>query len=126
MKESKQLQDIMIRHNEEIENLIIRFINKYNGNTKVLKFDVSEMATIVKMFCVNYNELKYQVNEESFTVTEFINIVGSLLCCIIKNISCIYSVNFRNESEYEDAICYFQESLSDILDDTQKLYDITE
>tara|TARA_R110000803_G_scaffold10007_4_gene31094 strand:+ start:1740 stop:2120 length:381 start_codon:yes stop_codon:yes gene_type:complete len=126
MKESKQLKDIMIRHNEEIENLIIRFINKYNGNTKELKFDVSEMATIVKMFCVNYNELKYQVDEESFTVTEFINIVGNLLCCIIKNISCIYSVNFRNESEYEDAICYFQESLSDILDDTQKLYDITE
>jgi hypothetical protein len=27
---------------------------------------------------------------------------------------------------YEDALCYFQESLSDILDDTEKLYNITD
>jgi hypothetical protein len=126
MKESKELQEIMIRHDEEIENLIIRFINKYNGNTKEVKFEVSEMATMVKMFCINYNELKYQVDQESFTVTEFINIVGNLLCCLINNISCIYSVNFKDELEYEDALCYFQESLSDILDDTEKLYNITE
>tara|TARA_R110000851_G_C12799604_1_gene537311 strand:+ start:218 stop:598 length:381 start_codon:yes stop_codon:yes gene_type:complete len=125
MKESKKLQEIMIRHNEEIENLIIRFIKKYNGNTKEVRFEISEMSTIVKMFCVNYNELKCQVDEEIFTVTEFINIVGSLLSCLINNISCIYYVNFKDESEYEDALCYFQESLSDILDDTEKLYNIT-
>jgi hypothetical protein len=126
MKESKELQEIMIRHNEEIENLIIRFINKYNGNIKEVKFEVSEMAIIVKMFCVNYNELKDQVDGDFFTITEFINIVGNLLYCLINNISCIYSINFKDESEYEDAVCYFQESLSDILDDTEKLYDITE
>ena len=126
MKDSKELQEIMIRHDEEIENLIIRFINKYNGNTKEVSFEISEMATIVKMFCVNYNELKDLVDGEFFTVTEFINIVGNLLCCLIKNISCIYSINFKDELEYEDSLCYFQESLSDILDDTEKLYDITE
>jgi hypothetical protein len=125
MKESKGLQEIMIRHNEEIENLIIRFINKYDGNTKEVKFEISEMSTMVKMFCVNYNELRCQVDEEVFTTEEYINILGSLLCCLIKNISCIYSINFKDESEYEDAICYFQESLSDIIDDTEKLYNIT-
>tara|TARA_R110000851_G_scaffold561_1_gene1924 strand:+ start:12 stop:392 length:381 start_codon:yes stop_codon:yes gene_type:complete len=125
MKESKGLQEIMIRHNEEIENLIIRFINKYDGNTKEVKFEISEMSTMVKMFCVNYNELKCQVDEEVFTIEEYINILGSLLCCLIKNISCIYSINFKDELEYEDAICYFQESLSDIIDDTEKLYNIT-
>tara|TARA_R110000796_G_scaffold70894_1_gene160920 strand:- start:419 stop:799 length:381 start_codon:yes stop_codon:yes gene_type:complete len=126
MKDSKELQEIMIRHDEEIENLIIRFINKYNGKTKEVKFEISEMTTIVKMFCVNYNELKDLVDGDIFTLTEFINIVGSLLSCLINNISCIYSINFKDKSEYEDALCYFQESLSDILDDTEKLYNITE
>ena len=80
---------------------------------------------VLKIGLINYNELKYQVDEELFTITEYINVLGSLLCCLIKNISCIYSINFKDESEYEDALCYFQESLSDILDDTEKLYNIT-
>ena len=126
MKESKELQEIMIRHDEEIENLIIRFINKYNGNTKEVNFEISEMTTMVKMFCANYNELKDLVDVDSFTVEEFVNVVGNLLICLIKNICCIYSINFKNESDFEDALCYFQESLFDILDETEKLFDITE
>ena len=124
MKKSKEMQEIMIRHDEEIQNLIIRFINKYNGNTQEVNFEISEMTKLVKMFCVNYNELKYLVDVDTFTVEEFVNIVETF-CCLIKNICCIYSINFKNESDFGDALSYFQESLSDILDDTEKLYNIT-
>tara|TARA_R110000851_G_scaffold42020_3_gene104878 strand:+ start:177 stop:554 length:378 start_codon:yes stop_codon:yes gene_type:complete len=124
MKKSKEMQEIMIRHDEEIQNLIIRFINKYNGNTQEVNFEISEMTKLVKMFCVNYNELKYLVDVDTFTVEEFVNIVETF-CCLIKNICCIYSINFKNESDFGDALSYFQESLSDILDETEKLYNIT-
>tara|TARA_R110000850_G_scaffold259914_1_gene387070 strand:+ start:624 stop:1001 length:378 start_codon:yes stop_codon:yes gene_type:complete len=124
MKKSKEIQEIMIRHDEEIQNLIIRFINKYNGNTQEVNFEISEMTKLVKMFCVNYNELKYLVDVDTFTVEEFVNIVETF-CCLIKNICCIYSINFKDESDFGDALSYFQESLSDILDETEKLYNIT-